>query len=172
MAQQAGSPEVQVMQQPSLVYSHLQVPHTRLHWTMVMPLTVQQQLHMPPASILQRFCRVAQATSSSHLQCIFMPSLHFSTLISQRGTTLAHILADCDAAAMVFQDDLREAVLTVRSELPALRHLIVQGGPAGHGIDWDVDRLLASPQYGEHYYAAFVIDSNGHNIEAVCQKAA
>ncbi len=23
-------------------------------------------------------------------------------------------------------------------------------------------------QYGEHYYAAFVIDADGHNIEAVC----
>jgi catechol 2,3-dioxygenase-like lactoylglutathione lyase family enzyme len=26
------------------------------------------------------------------------------------------------------------------------------------------------PQYGAHYYAAFVIDPDGHNIEAVCQK--
>jgi catechol 2,3-dioxygenase-like lactoylglutathione lyase family enzyme len=27
------------------------------------------------------------------------------------------------------------------------------------------------PQYGPHYYAAFVIDADGHNIEAVCQKS-
>ena len=24
------------------------------------------------------------------------------------------------------------------------------------------------PQYGPHYYAAFVLDPDGHNIEAVC----
>jgi catechol 2,3-dioxygenase-like lactoylglutathione lyase family enzyme len=26
------------------------------------------------------------------------------------------------------------------------------------------------PEYGEHYYAAFVHDADGNNIEAVCQK--
>jgi catechol 2,3-dioxygenase-like lactoylglutathione lyase family enzyme len=25
------------------------------------------------------------------------------------------------------------------------------------------------PQYGEHYYAAFVLDPDGHNVEAVCR---
>jgi catechol 2,3-dioxygenase-like lactoylglutathione lyase family enzyme len=25
------------------------------------------------------------------------------------------------------------------------------------------------PQYGAHYYAAFILDPDGHNIEAVCQ---
>jgi hypothetical protein len=27
------------------------------------------------------------------------------------------------------------------------------------------------PQYHPNYYAAFVIDPNGHNLEAVCHKA-
>ena len=27
------------------------------------------------------------------------------------------------------------------------------------------------PEYHENYYAAFVLDPDGHNIEAVCQKA-
>lgn len=27
------------------------------------------------------------------------------------------------------------------------------------------------PRYGEHYYAAFVIDPNGHTIEAVCRQS-
>ena len=25
------------------------------------------------------------------------------------------------------------------------------------------------PRYGEHYYAAFVLDPDGHNVEAVCR---
>ncbi|HEX5049148.1 MAG TPA: VOC family protein [Gammaproteobacteria bacterium] len=27
------------------------------------------------------------------------------------------------------------------------------------------------PRYAEHYYAAFVLDPDGHNIEAVCRRA-
>jgi catechol 2,3-dioxygenase-like lactoylglutathione lyase family enzyme len=27
------------------------------------------------------------------------------------------------------------------------------------------------PQYAEHYYAAFVLDPDGNNVEAVCRKA-
>jgi len=27
------------------------------------------------------------------------------------------------------------------------------------------------PQYTENYYAAFVLDPDGHNIEAVCHKS-
>lgn len=68
MSQQALSPLVQLIQTPSLVHSHLQRPQHRLqaqHW---MPLQVQQQLQVPAASELQRFCNVAQLTASSHLQ--------------------------------------------------------------------------------------------------------
>ena len=46
------------MQQPSLVYSHLQLPQVKLHWQHWMPLQVQQQLHRPSAQhaaeVLQR----------------------------------------------------------------------------------------------------------------------
>jgi hypothetical protein len=47
---------------------------------------VQQQLHMPPASISHMFCNIVQATSSSQEQVIFMPPWHFSIFISHRGT--------------------------------------------------------------------------------------
>jgi crotonobetaine/carnitine-CoA ligase len=57
--------------------------------------------------------------------------------ISQRGATLAHILGDCDAVAVVFQEDLREAVPAVRDQLPALRRLV---GPGG---DVSLERLLS-----------------------------
>jgi len=87
IAQHALSPLAQVMQQPSAVYSHLQMQQVRLHWQTVRPFKVAQHEHIPPASALHRFCRVAQATSSSQSQWILNPSLHFSNLSLQRGTT-------------------------------------------------------------------------------------
>ena len=75
------------MQQPSLVNSHLQIPQVRLHWQQQMPLQVQEMLHMPSQSMRQRFCSVPQAISSSHLQWILNPPVHFSNSTSQRGKT-------------------------------------------------------------------------------------
>ena len=86
MAQQASSPLVQVMHTPILVSVHSHLHMHMLHWHIIMPFIMQQQLHMLPAIILHMFCRVAAANSSSHLQVIFMPPAHFSIFISQRGT--------------------------------------------------------------------------------------
>ena len=66
ISQQALSPDVQVMQTPSLVISHLQLHMAKLHWHMTMPFIMQQQLHMPLASMRQMFCKVPHDTSSSH----------------------------------------------------------------------------------------------------------
>jgi hypothetical protein len=55
IAQQAGSPLVQVMQTPSLVGSHLHMPMARLQQHIIIPFIMQQQLHMEPAIIEQRF---------------------------------------------------------------------------------------------------------------------
>jgi hypothetical protein len=41
IAQQALSPDVQLMQQPSFVYSHLQMPTVKLHWQQQIPLMQQ-----------------------------------------------------------------------------------------------------------------------------------
>ena len=82
------SPLVQVMQQPSLVISHWQLAQHRLHWHIIMPFQVQQQLHIPPASILHKFCIAPQAISSSQVQTIFIPPAHFSMLIVHRGTII------------------------------------------------------------------------------------
>jgi hypothetical protein len=86
MAQQSSSPLVQVKHTPSLVsaHSHLHIEKQQLH-TMI-PFIRQQQLHMLPAIILHRFCKVAAATSSSQVQVILNPPLHFSSFIVQRGT--------------------------------------------------------------------------------------
>src|SRR3954463_9774101 len=87
MAWQALSPLVQLMQQPSLVYSHLQIPTVKLHWHQGIPLHVQQQLHRPSASMRQRFCSVPRATSSSQRQLILQPFAVFSNSTVQRGNT-------------------------------------------------------------------------------------
>jgi hypothetical protein len=81
------SPLVHVIEQPSFVYSHLQLQLANeqlQHW---MPLCVQQQLQRPSASMRQRFCSVAQESSSSARQCILKPPVHFSNSTLQRGTT-------------------------------------------------------------------------------------
>jgi len=51
-----------------------------------MPFIITQQLHMPPASMLHKFCTMLQAILSSHTQLTFTPPWHFSNLSVQRGT--------------------------------------------------------------------------------------
>ena len=98
ISQQALSPLVQVTQTPFFVHSHLHMAIARLHWARHMPFIMQQQLHMPSHIILHRFCKVAQATSSSQTHLIFIPFAHFSKLIVQRGSTIEP--ATFDAGAM------------------------------------------------------------------------
>jgi hypothetical protein len=91
MLQQFSSPLVQVMQQPSLVMSHLHIPIIKLQQQTIIPFIMQQQLTIPPAIILHMFCIMAQAEGSEQVQVIFMPPWHFSTFIVQRGTITVFI---------------------------------------------------------------------------------
>jgi hypothetical protein len=50
-----------------------------------MPFIMQHMLSIPPAIILHMFCSVAAAISSSQVQATFMPPLHFSIFMVQRG---------------------------------------------------------------------------------------
>jgi hypothetical protein len=86
ISQHLESPLVQVRQQPSLVMSHLHMPIVRLQQQQVMPLHMAQQLHMPPAVIVQRFWIIEQVAASLLLHVIFMPPWHFSIFRVQRGT--------------------------------------------------------------------------------------
>jgi hypothetical protein len=86
ISQHFASPLVQVRQTPSLVISHLHIPIVRLQQQTIMPFIMQQQLHMPPASIVHRFCTMLQAILSSQEQVIFIPPEHRSTLTVPRGT--------------------------------------------------------------------------------------
>jgi len=81
------SPEVQVIMQPISVISILHMPIIpMLQQQQHMPFIIMQQLIIPPAIMLQRFCIVIAAVLSSHMQVIFIPPAHFSIFIVQRGT--------------------------------------------------------------------------------------
>jgi hypothetical protein len=86
IAQQSSSPLVQVKHTPSLVSVHSHLHMVKQQLQHMMPFIMQQQLHMLPASILHMFCSVAAATSSSQVQVILTPPLHFSIFIVHRGT--------------------------------------------------------------------------------------
>jgi hypothetical protein len=86
MLQHSASPDVQVITQPSLLISHLHMPMVRLQQQTIMPFIMQQSEHMPPWSIMQRFCIMLHAIGSSQEQVIFMPPVHFSIFMVQRGT--------------------------------------------------------------------------------------
>jgi hypothetical protein len=88
ISQHFASPLVQVMEIPSGIISHLHMPIVKLQQQTIMPFIMQQQLHRPPVSIVQRFCIMLHAALSSHEHVIFMPPLIFSILNVQRGTIM------------------------------------------------------------------------------------
>jgi hypothetical protein len=88
IAAHALSPLVQVIVQPSSVVSQWHMPITRLQQQATMPLYCMQQEHMPPASMVQRFCIIATAILSSLVQTIFMPPGHFDIATVHRGTII------------------------------------------------------------------------------------
>jgi hypothetical protein len=49
---------------------------------------MQQQLSMPPAIMVQRFCSMAAETVSSQVHVTFMPPVHFENVMVQRGTII------------------------------------------------------------------------------------
>jgi hypothetical protein len=89
MALHSASPLVQVMQTPFSVISHLHIAIVMLQQQGIIPFIMQQQEHIPPAIMVQRFwIMAAEAASSSQSQVIFMPPLHFSIVMVQRGTII------------------------------------------------------------------------------------
>jgi hypothetical protein len=111
---------VHVMQTPSAVISHLHMPIIRLQQQTIMPFIIMQQLHIPPAIIEHRFCIIVADILSSHVQVIFILSLHFSIFMVQRGTII-----HCCAVGM----------LAVAPELP-----LVIGFMPPASVDWDDSR--------------------------------
>jgi hypothetical protein len=62
------------------------MPIVRLQQHTIMPFIIMQQLHMPPASMVHKFCTMLLAMASSQEQVIFIPPVHFSILNLHRGT--------------------------------------------------------------------------------------
>jgi hypothetical protein len=94
MSQQAASPLVQVMQTPLSVISHLHMAMVMLQQQAIIPFIMQQQEYIPPAIMVQRFWIMAADAASSQTQFIFMPPLHFSIVMVQRGTIFMFDPAD------------------------------------------------------------------------------
>ena len=145
MSQQALSPLVQVMQTPSSVISHLHMPIVRLQQQTIMPFIIMQQLHMPPAIIVQRFCIMLQAILSSQVQVIFMPPVHFSIFIVQRGTIMPSwpghvgIVAPCpcpDIIVVARLHRLQSSWVYSLAPTPPIRRVNL-----GHGLS----RIRANP---------------------------
>jgi hypothetical protein len=61
---------------------------TMLQQQAIMPLIMAQQLTMPPAIMVHRFCIMLAAVGSSQVQVTFMPPVHFSNFILHRGTII------------------------------------------------------------------------------------
>ena len=74
-----------------------------------------------------------------------------------------------DASFILFLSDEKPAhlhlafVAATRGQVDAFHRAALAAGGKDHGAPG------LRPQYNAHYYAAFVIDPDGHNIEAVCQ---
>jgi hypothetical protein len=101
MAAQALSPLVQVTQTPISVASHLHMPIIRLQQHAVIPFIIMQQLTIPPAAIVQRFWSMPAETLSSQVQVIFIPPVHFSKVMVQRGTIIMFMPAGVAAGAPI-----------------------------------------------------------------------
>jgi hypothetical protein len=101
IALQALSPLVQVTQTPMSVASHLHMPIIRLQQHAIIPFIIMQQLHIPPPVIVQRFCSIPAETLSSQTQVIFIPPVHFSMVIVQRGTIIMFMPVAVAAGAPV-----------------------------------------------------------------------
>jgi hypothetical protein len=56
-----------------------------------MPFMRQQQLNIPPAIIVQRFCNMAAETLSSQEQVTFIPPEHLAKVMVHRGTIIMFI---------------------------------------------------------------------------------
>jgi len=91
ISQQALSPLKQLTQIPSAVISYLHMPMVKVQQHTMAPFIMQQQLHLELAIMLHMFCSMEQAILSSQLQTIFMPPVHFSIFMVQRGIIIPAI---------------------------------------------------------------------------------
>ena len=85
---QHRSPLVQVMQTPSLVISHLHMPMVRLQQQTIMPFIIMQQTAHAAGHHGAEVLHHAAGHRVVAEQVIFMPPVHFSIFMVQRGTII------------------------------------------------------------------------------------
>jgi hypothetical protein len=89
---QFASPLVQVIMQPMSIISILHMPIIpMLHMQTGMPFIMQHMETMPPCIIMQRFFIISAAVLSAQVIVHFMPPVHFSIFIMQRGIIMPFI---------------------------------------------------------------------------------
>jgi hypothetical protein len=88
MSQQALSPDVHIIMQPSAVISHLHIPIIIPHVIIGMPFIIMQHDIIPPAVIIIMFCIIVHCILSSHIHMIFIPPSTFIIVILQRGVII------------------------------------------------------------------------------------
>ena len=79
-----------------------------------MPFCIMQQLTMPPANMVQRFCIMVQAALSSQMQEILSPSVHGSIFIVQRGI-MSHCAPVGTLMGVVMPEAIAGMLIPVRS---------------------------------------------------------
>jgi hypothetical protein len=153
IAQQVSSPLVQVKQHPSSVNSQVQVPITRLQQQTIIPFIITQQEHIPPVIMVQRFCIMVLDIGSAHEQWIFIPPLHFSNFMVQRGIIIMFMPAGMDMPGIepMVPAPLVGIVMPPMPIMPIIRSVIVLAISAplllvpGHEVEPKCARGRRSP---------------------------
>jgi len=111
------------------------MPMVMLQQQTIMPFIIMQQLHMPPAIMVQRFCSMVADVLSSHVHMIFMPSLHFSIFMVQRGTIIHCGVVGMVAVPPIVPDIIGfiPAIMPVRSIIIAVVIVLPFGVNLGLG---------------------------------------
>jgi hypothetical protein len=159
MAQHSASPLVQVMQTPLSVISHLHMAIVMLQQQAIIPFIMQQQEHIPPAIMVQRFWIMAAEAASSQTQDVFMPPLHFSILMVQRGTIIMF-----DPAGMVEGVPI-DAALVPLMPIMVARSIIIALAIVSASLLAELRAILPGPtSTAEPTLTAIIADTN-----AICK---
>jgi hypothetical protein len=111
-----------------------------LQQQIIMPFIIMQQLHMPPCSMVHRFCIMLHAILSSQEQLMRMPPWHFSNFIVQRGTIIQ--LAGSVAVPLI-PGELTPAVPMPITELRSITMFVISFTPLFNWVHHGGAPLLA-----------------------------
>jgi hypothetical protein len=134
-----------------------------------MPFIMQQQLHIPPIIMVQRFCSMPVATLSSQAHMIFMPPLHLVKVIVQRGTIIMFVPAGAvdEVPIIPFGPDIgmpgmaipeRSIIIVVAILISFLAHQPVATRPTSGSSGPIVPRSLRDFKLGDVKYTQTIME--------------